>query len=542
MIFDRFKKFMGSKLQKAITGGVIGVMCLSPIISFANDAYFWSVTLNTHNYTVMSYVDFDDASLSSTKEENLGNFTSLKDWKQFGMAEPSSTIDSSKLSKDDFKAFDGSGESNDVHVFMFPGLRSTTNDIDATAVDMNQANLLSQTLTNSLNQIVEDIKTTADNYSFKNPDEYANLLRRIGYCSSTAGANGGSCSFRVNGTYFEISKGNLANVPLANEQLSNDDYITLSSGSFKSSYPYRFPKGYKKNQALYDKHPNWETDNKVAFDSSDVEEKETEYLTWGDAIIQAEYSYYVKGWSYDNISEIVKPGKIEQMFTGLLSSVLNEIRSLLGLYQIPDLVFNGGSRAVTYYKGMMPNTWFSNAKKFHMICQGIAFLLISGALVKLLVEKNMSTINPAMRVNLIEGIKDLLLTGVLLILALPIFSLLGTINEQLVAIFSVSDPNTTSAFALGFGSGVSSNGGLLGSVIISVVFFIMMVYMNFVYIVRAIMISLLFATGPLYIVSVAFGSKYKGLFSTWIRELIANIYLQTFHAIIFAFFSMSGFM
>ena len=78
MIFDRFKKFMGSKLQKAITGGVIGVMCLSPIISFANDAYFWSVTLNTHNYTVMSYVDFDDASLSSTKEENLGDRKSTR--------------------------------------------------------------------------------------------------------------------------------------------------------------------------------------------------------------------------------------------------------------------------------------------------------------------------------------------------------------------------------------------------------------------------------------------------------------------------------
>lgn len=529
-------KQMKNKVAMAIAGGLVGLMACPPLVAFAQDSYFMAVTIDSHNYSVISYVDFDDSGVGKAKEVILGNFSSLTDWKKKAdLPQPNGKVlDNKALTKDDFKTFSKDASNKNTLVFTFPGIHNIR-DAKANDSDLNQANLISQTIGNSLNQAVEDIRSSTKNYAFKDVNEYCNLLRLLAYNSTITGSTGSTTYFNLNGQTFSIQKGNNAGVPLSDNQLNKDDYITISTDGFKNSYPYKFPKGYKKGQFLYDKHPTWDSD-----DLKEIADKDTDYITWNDLVVQGEYNLYVKGYSYDNIKEIVKPGKVEQIFTDILSSLLRQVRSLLGLYNVQDLVFNGGNRAVSYYKGIMPNSWYNNAKIFHMVCQAIAWILISGALVKMLIEKNLSTINPVMRVNMIENIKNLLLTGVLLLLALPIFSLLATLNQQLVAIFSSSTATTMSA--LDFMLSGRNGENLLGNVVIGIAFFIVLIYLNFVYIVRGLMVAILLATAPLYIVSIAFGSKYKGLFSNWSRELVANIFLQTFHAIIFAFFAMPGFI
>jgi len=50
------------------------------------------------------------------------------------------------------------------------------------------------------------------------------------------------------------------------------------------------------------------------------------------------------------------------------------------------------------------------------------------------------------------------------------------------------------------------------------------------------MLALLIATAPIFIVFISFGGKHKQIFFTWFKELIANIFIQSFHAFTLIFF------
>ena len=87
MMLHKFKKIK-NKISIILATGLLGAMCSSPLVAFAQDSYFMAVTIDSHNYSIMSYVDFDDSSVGNAKEVELGNFDSLKDWKTFGLPQP----------------------------------------------------------------------------------------------------------------------------------------------------------------------------------------------------------------------------------------------------------------------------------------------------------------------------------------------------------------------------------------------------------------------------------------------------------------------
>lgn len=517
---------MIKKIFKFITILFITFLISPPIVTFAHDAYFWTLTIDDTGYNIISYVDFDENNVGNHKEEKLGNFSSLTDWKKAIM--PDNKADSYKDFKDN---------PNDEKLpYTFPTFHTKSIIVkdaqnNATSIDMNRAYAIADTLTSNLNNAINDVVSTSGK-PISNVDDYLGVLKDVVNGAMNSQVSGGTQTISRNGHKFQIIKGNKTNTPKQHPVLTNEDYVTIEGGGLRKSYVCTFPKGYQSYQELYKEHTDWSKDIRDKIAKNDAV-----YLTWGHIGIQATYNKLVKNYTYSNLAEIVKPSKIEQIFSDFLSSILNQLRSLLGLYEIPDLVFNVGAKANSYYKGMMPNTWYENAKIFHMICEGIAFMLLIGAMAKLLVQRNIASINPVVRVNLIDGIKNLMITGAGLLMTMPLFAMVGTLNMQIVSIFASSSPFASKALSL---STAPNQGKMIGGVIISIAYGIIMLYFNYVYIVRGIMITILFATAPLYIVSIAFGGKYKALFSTWLRELLANIFLQTFHAIILSFFAITG--
>jgi hypothetical protein len=163
--------------------------------------------------------------------------------------------------------------------------------------------------------------------------------------------------------------------------------------------------------------------------------------------------------------------------------------------------------------------------KYHLIFQVVAWMLIGLALAKILIELNFSTINPKTRMSVMEMLQKLFAVGFLLILTIPIMKLLSDINNDIVAIFRTQTQQDVEAFTVGNG---------LAQLFAYAGYFGILVSLNCVYIMRSIMIAILGATAPLFIVTIAF-SKGQGLFSQWSKEVIANIFIQSVHAFTLAF-------
>ncbi len=127
-----------------------------------------------------------------------------------------------------------------------------------------------------------------------------------------------------------------------------------------------------------------------------------------------------------------------------------------------------------------------------------------------------------------ETLQKLFLVGFLLVSIIPLTQLMTTINNSIVDIFATQVDWSD-------GGRVANNSGTIAGLVVELFYFIANLYLNFVYIMRSIMIAILVATGPFFVVTMAFTVKGKGLFDNWSKELIANVFLQAFHAFSFAF-------
>lgn len=217
---------------------------------------------------------------------------------------------------------------------------------------------------------------------------------------------------------------------------------------------------------------------------------------------------------------------ITNIITELFRTVILGVKTLLGLDSIYDLVYNGGVRgASSYESGMMNNSWWSVMLKYHMIFQIIAWMCIGLAVAKILVDLNLSTINPRTRVFMMEVLQKLFVVGFLLILCIPIIKLLATLNNDIVAVFQTQAQDDADMF---------TTGSTLASIFAYLSYFGILCVINCTYIMRSIMIAILAASAPLFIVSMIF-SKGQGLFTNWFKEISANIFLQSIHAFALAF-------
>ena len=259
---------------------------------------------------------------------------------------------------------------------------------------------------------------------------------------------------------------------------------------------------------------------------------ENEYLTWGQLILQAMLNNDIKGTSEQDFATDVQT-IIGQGLGSDLTATISSVRSLLGLSSMSELGLNMGSRPSNYHMGVMSKDMHNIALTVYTLNLMISLTFIGFMIVKMIHQKMLATTNIVAKTTLMEGIKDLIFVAVLLGFFAPLFETLLELNFLIVRTFSYSSEYMASFTALG-NKALSMES--MAGFIVSSMFLSIDTYINFVYLVRAITVSFLFAISPIIIVSYLWSPAQKNLVFGFFRELVGNIFIQSFHAITMTFF------
>jgi hypothetical protein len=496
---------------------------LSPIKSYAHANYFFQVLIDENQYAYQGNILSDKADWASNEaghmEAQLGDFSSLVKDNYVLIPDKNQKVEETKVS----------GKQN--LPFSFNPIEQGTGWFDnkpvnhATKEDVNRAYFVKDTLLTGLNdalRILNNNKPFGDiNELLTSSTELSTAIKQV--------ANGSTAY--INGFSIRQGRASYSKEPEIDKKtgISKNDYITMSKTvdgeSVEYEFIYRVVKGYSEKG-------NWDN---YLYSSSYKYSDDTKYITWNMAMYQAVYSYSAKGMTAMNGGEIAKPGQLEEMVAWMFESLYNGIRNLLGLFDLGELIFNEGVRgSAAWHYGAMPMAWEQNVQLYHWIFQLLAWTIISFSIAKLLFTRNLSTINPSMRVSLIAGIQDLMITGLILAFTMPIINLLLNINSKVVDIFAAIGPDLDSVM------GVNNYSSMLAGIVVQFFFLFIVIYLNFTYIIRSITIAILTAMAPLFVVTLSLGGRWKGLFGQWMKELVSTIYLQSFHAFILGFLFVSS--
>lgn len=465
------------------------LLFISPIMpSFvsAHNAYYLQIVIDKDAKRVVGQVVYDEVGHT---------------WGIIGKVKEAFNIGSTESSHDEFKLLQEAGKNptaGEAMKMTFPSKMVEKEDKiinHGGAMDADRATRIANELIPAFNDYLQSLKPEG----YSTAEEFISAVKTAGALSSNYEDP------ESHRKYYKPSSSGGASTTDKNEM-----------------YLYSMSKGYS-SQTLED-------GSKSPLYDPDIGTSETEdTITWKDisdyAIMNAE-----QGIFYTNANQNRKANILETYFVKLLSNISLGLQSLLGLYPVGDLVFNGGARA-TYYHGLMSYDWASKASGFFIIFQSIALLFVNFSVIRLLHKRTLATIIPSERISLQEGIKDLFVTGAIMLMIFPFINILLRINADIVNILRVMAPNY-SFFGLSGGYGVDYNN--VGGIILSFVYFFLSAYLNVVFILRAVLVAFLMATSPLFIMSIAFGKK--DYFTLWLKELVANIFIQSLYAFVITFF------
>ena len=418
------------------------------------------------------------------------------------------------------------GFSSESLVFSFPGLKDT-HGYKATSVDYTRASQVGDTLVTGLNQAILFIKNNSEGNLVSRHSLHL-LLAKLSYTSEAKpyiiSVGEPATSFRIEQATPSDSK---KLIPISGLKYSDYVKITAINGPYKdnhSFFPWRMEKGYYTGGYLADN---------VGSYSDYATGKENEFLTWGQLILQAMLLTDIQGTTEQDFASDVQT-IIGQGLGSDLTSTISSVRSLLGLSTMSELVLNMGSRPANYHLGVMSHDMHNIALTVYTLMLMISLSFVGFMIVKMLHQKMLATTNVVAKTTLMEGIKDLAFVAIMLGFFAPLFEMLLELNYLIVRTFSYSSEYMQTFTALGNKAlSMESMAGFM----VSTMFLSIDVYINFVYLVRAITVSFLFAISPLIIVSYLWSPAQKNLVFGFFRELVGNIFMQSFHAITMTFFS-----
>jgi hypothetical protein len=529
-------------------------LLLTHLPAHAQQAYFLQSVINTNNYTYQGNVLFDNVSGSATDpskhlEEQTGNFYQLDakvemvpqqfstaSWYQTNMSPTGST---------QVQTMTQTTLYNEPFTFEpFPTKSYTSNQFNnnATSADEERAWTIESNLVPGLNSAIYLINGNSAPTSMQQLFQLSNEL-------GTAIQNGVGTITGANGTKYTLQIGTApTGTPKVDPStgIENRDYLKISSGGQSDYFVYRMIKGYtvpeqiayqngqteKWVSPVYPSNPDIEALFNGQSANVDIKAGDATYITWNMLMIQAEAAYINNGTTAANSNNITNPTALEQDIVGFFSDMLGSLRNWLELYPLNDIVYNQGVHGTLgWVQGVLPTSWMQTASLFEWVTQLLAWSLLVFAIAKALIQRSISLINPALRASLIEDIQNLLITALLLPFIGPFVSMVMELNMDLVSWFYTLVPANYDIT-----SGINDYSSTIGGIVMQFFNFFVLLYLNMVEIMRAITVALLIATAPLFVVSIAFGAKWRHLFATWARELMGNIFLQSFQAFILAFF------
>lgn len=375
--------------------------------------------------------------------------------------------------------------------------------------------------------------------------DLTNVKPGLEYETSTGQANRILSGYRLNNGEYSIPTDsstflNALNLPRANAEKQlyayvfpmNDDGTKILVND-ASVFIYAIPKGFTKitgkdttGAAFTMTTPEF-TEKGKTYDYTTAQED----VPWVTIHMLSMYANTVYKHHNISVTTYVEPDTnlFSKLIAGIFSAILSVIRSVLGLADIDVLVFNLGVRGSAAYNfGLMSENWWNVVLQYQLIFQAIAWVILVCGFIKTLIDLNLSTINPQKRMSVYETIQKFIVVGIGLVILIPAVQFLLECNNVLVELFA--SQIETSALNM-----PSVNNALV-QFLVGMMWITILLYINFIYIMRSITIALLIASGPFFISTIAFSHGGKSaLFSSWSKELLANIFVQSVHAFILSF-------
>lgn len=315
------------------------------------------------------------------------------------------------------------------------------------------------------------------------------------------------------------------NVP---EGATNKDYVVIKNYTDIQNngkgliLPYAVPKGYAEGQKMYDEY--------VTTDTNEFTSK----LSWGHVVYLATEQVGNK-ITLQNNATMKQEDKIGKMFGDFLYGVVNGFTSWLGLFSVEELMFNAGNRGATYYYGIIPMSWMGSINLLNLLATVIATFVIGVSIIRMLIKRNIAAVTPSVKAELMDGVKDMFVVMAGVLMFMPALYILLNFNSVLVSAMRDMSPNTAN---LGLNTG-NSLVGFVGA-LMAIAYLFIQIMLNISYLVRAVTLALLIGFAPFFIALFAAGPAAKKISATWLKELISNIFMQTFNAAILLIFANIG--
>lgn len=397
---------------------------------------------------------------------------------------------------------------------------------NGTALDRDAANKVGQQLTHAANTALSYITRTASskNWTYgslsraEKEEKFIEITSKLANASREAAGNK-PVNFTIQNTTYTVhllSENEKASKGLTSDEAKRDKYLNIKANNDPTDgvvYQYSTPR-----------YPNAPEESKNRGISQTI--------TLYNIIALGNMSYVYGNVETTSLEAVYNPNWIEEILIGALNMLLDGARSLLGLNTMGELMFNDGSYGTNTYKGIAPVSWFQAADVLFWVSQVFAWLLLAFASLKFLGMHMWSTITPMNRVSLMNGIQNILITAFLLSMIVPIFNVVAEFNFLIVGVLrdaSMFNDNLVNGHAFP---------PTLAGVVLGLIFFLAEIVINFMYILRGATVAILYGLSPVFVVAFAFGGRFQGITLKFIKEIIGNIFIQTFHAVILTFYGL----
>lgn len=407
-----------------------------------------------------------------------------------------------------------------VRPLTFPGV----SDRDATTADINRAYAVSDAIGNDF---MDALIFLNDGNTYTSFDD----LYAMAYSLVTA-----SSGVTITNQYGSVYSINYHHQPDDTGYLWKVDITCLDSNSQsmfdsnKRTFNYKIKKGYRDCS-------NTEKTETGSLNTLNLEgcDTDTTYITWEHFFVEA-MVLYEQGITYANQTDLYSVTAFEDSILKTSRSLLNGLRSILDVFGMDELIFNLGQRSTNIYVfGLYKRSLSSSLSILFLIMSCIALSLYTISLIKLLIERQVASFSPSARVSIINGVKNILLSIAFTAFAWVFFRIVLMLNYRFVGIFQSMINGKTFVDSVGVYT-------TMAGVLFQYAILIITVYVNFIYIIRGIIVPMLFCASPMFIYAFSLGPKGVMVTKAWLKELLGNIFIQSVHAFVYGFiiFSSSG--
>lgn len=230
-----------------------------------------------------------------------------------------------------------------------------------------------------------------------------------------------------------------------------------------------------------------------------------------------------------------KMNVIEKIIYTICDVILTVFESALGLCNLEELIYNSAdmngevTARSNYHLGMYPSEWIPLITVVFAFVGVISVSSLAIAILRVFGKLTFDSMNVGKRYSLKEDISKILKTiGIMLLFKIGIEAL-AMINYAFVkAVYTGLGDSSINFLDVN-----SMGGSILANIVVRIIMVFTAFYINVVYVVRAVNLALLTALAPAFVVSLAFGKD--DMFGMYVKEIVGNIFLQSFHAIVLLF-------